>query len=155
MIPVINILRSDVDDLDGILEIESRSFKLPWSRQMFLDDINSKYGYVYTAKSADEGGKILGYICFSLIVDELHILNFAVDVPFRRNKVATRLLDYAIDIAKKNGATIAFLEVRESNKGVIELYKKAGFFEIAKRKKYYADNGEDAIIMINHLYGDL
>jgi ribosomal-protein-alanine N-acetyltransferase len=146
----IDIMNAVAKDLDEILQIENRSFSSPWSKRLFLADLNDEYTHIYIAKDC-KNGKICGYICFSLIVDELHILNLAVDEPYRRKGIAARLLLHCLDTAGKGGAKIAYLEVRESHKVAIGFYEKNGFKIIARRKKYYSDNGEDALIMINYI----
>jgi ribosomal-protein-alanine N-acetyltransferase len=138
------------DDIDEVIKIENSSFSSPWSRQLFLDDFNNEYSHIYIARK-NESGRVCGYICFSLIFEELHILNLAVDRVDRRKGVATRLLLHSLDLAGQKGAKYAFLEVRESHEAARRLYRNNGFIEVARRKKYYSDNGEDAIIMINHL----
>jgi ribosomal-protein-alanine N-acetyltransferase len=146
----IKITSAVTDDLDEMLQIENHSFPIPWSRKLFLKELENGLSYVYTAKDT-ANDKLYGYICFSIISEEMHILNLAVDESYRREKIATRLLLHGMEIAKGKGAKAAYLEVRVSHKTAKGLYQKMGFIEIAKRKKYYSDNDEDAIIMIKYI----
>ena len=150
MIRAIKITSAVTEDLDEILQIESHSFPVPWSRKLFLKEFENELSHVYIAKDP-ENDKICGYICFSIISNEMHILNLAVDESYRRERVAARMLYHSMDIAKAKGAITAYLEVRESHKIARELYKIIGFIEVARRKKYYSDNGEDAIIMLKYI----
>lgn len=149
----IKIAAAKTDDLDEIMAIEARSFATPWSPELFLYDYDNEHAYINVAKD-DQKNNICGYICFALIHDELSIMNLAVDPECRRKRIATQLLSDAIEFAKARGASVAFLEVRESHRGTQELYKKCGFVQAAVRRKYYADNGEDAILMINFINKD-
>ncbi len=152
-------MRATLDDLDDILMIENRSFSSPWSRDMFSQEFKEgSYAHVFIAKPLSgcsvkplAENRLLGYICVSMLFDELHILNIAVDIPCRRLGVATALLHFTLDYAKENGVKSAFLEVRQSHTVTIGIYEKLGFVAIAWRKKYYSDNGEDAIVMLKKM----
>ena len=82
-----------------------------------------------------------------VVCDELHILHFAVDSQFRSHGLGRSLLKDVFRLAKSLDVKKAFLEVRASNRSAIALYSKAGFFVTGRRKRYYADNGEDALVL--------
>jgi len=122
-------------DLLSVLEIENLSFALPKSESIFRED-EHKY---LVAKDND---KVLGYIGIEDIAGEKHIINMAVHQDFRRKGIAKKLIEAVL-----NDEDVFFLEVRVSNQPAQNLYEKYDFEVVGKRKKYYADNEEDAYIM--------
>ena len=150
MTPAIDIVSAAREELAEILKIENSSFSSPWSAQLFIADLEGDHSGIYVAR--EKGSEtICGYLCYSLVVDELHILNLAVDAAFRQQKIGSALVAHCLSEAIKADAMVAFLEVRESHKIAKALYEKSGFKPLARRKKYYSDNGEDAIVMIKKL----
>ena len=132
------------EDIDGIVEIENLSFKVPWSRKSFEDDIaNDMTIYL----GAFVGGTPVGYMGLWDILDEGHVTNIAVHPDYRNRGIATALVDRMIEETEKRDIGAITLEVRRSNDIAIGLYKKFGFKEAGIRKRYYSDNNEDAIIM--------
>ncbi len=130
------------NDINSVLEIEKNSFSHPWSKQLFLEELDNSYSLCLKAVSKE--GDLFGYIMLRKIVDEVHLLNIAVKKEARNKGVAKAL----ISEAQKHFADLLciVLEVRVSNKPAIELYKKLGFEQLYVRKRYYPD-GEDALIM--------
>jgi ribosomal-protein-alanine N-acetyltransferase len=132
------------DDLEQVLSIEARSFPHPWLRQHFIDELNSPYAFPLSA--FDHSGRLVGYICLMQLLDEGHIMNVAVDPDLRGSGVGRMLVQKVLDHCRDTGATFVSLEVRESNLPAITLYRKMGFIEVGKRRRYY-ENGEDALMM--------
>lgn len=135
-----------IADIDGILEVEEVSFARPWSYQSFwgeLDDNNSHARYLV----AELNGKIIGYAGVWIIFEEGHITNIAIHPTFRGQKYGERLVKKLIDVTRACGASSMTLEVRVSNAVAQGLYKRLGFEARGRRKAYYADNKEDAIVM--------
>ena len=132
-------------DIDEVLEIERGSFPSPWSKRMFLNELSNPNSHIILAK--DESGKILGFICFWNVAGEIHILNLAAHPGHRRQGIGKRLLTHVIDSSMKNGAALFLLEVRSRSTTAIAFYKSFGFKESGRRKGYYADTGDDAILM--------
>ena len=132
-------------DLDRVMEIETLSYRTPWSRRAFLSELTeNSYAHYFVARHR---GKIVGYVGMWVILEEAHITNIAVDPAYRRQKVAWRLLEDMFRRAKELGATRMTLEVRVSNVNAQDLYRKLGFVDRGIRKGYYTDTNEDAIIM--------
>jgi len=138
------------DDLDQVLEIERKSFPHPWLRQHFIDELNAQYAFPFSA--FDASGRLLGYICPMQLLDEGHILDVAVDPEVRGAGVGRLLVRKVLEECRGNGASFVSLEVRESNLPAITLYKKMGFAEVGRRKRYY-ENGEDALMM-EYVFGN-
>ncbi len=128
------------EELEEIMEIERESFEHPWSKPMFLSE-NQSFLLALTE------GKIAGYLCYSTVVDECHILNVAVKPCFRKSGIALSMLEKLFDLAESSGINFFYLEVSNKNKPAINLYKKLGFKELGIRKRYYED-GSDAIVMV-------
>lgn len=132
------------DDLDDVLSIESVSFRTPWSRGMFLEEMQHPFCHDLVGLA---GGQIVGYISFAIVYDEIHIRNIAVHKDWKRRSVASSLLSIMINVSSGQGARYATLEVRESNEAALGLYKKFGFVVKGTRPFYYSDTNEDALIM--------
>ena len=132
------------EDLDQILEVSSLSLKESWSKSSFINELsNSLARYMI----AEINNKIVGFAGVWIIVDEGHITNIAVHPDFRGQGIGEKLVLSLLNQAT-NWAINAFtLEVRDSNIIAQNLYKKLSFVEEGRRKNYYSDNNEDAIIM--------
>jgi ribosomal-protein-alanine N-acetyltransferase len=137
---------SSLSDLDEILAIEVASFTSPWTREMYLAELdNVGVSFCYTAR--DGSGKILGFCSFWRVMDELHINNLAVAPEHRRRGVATALLGFVLNEAQKLGVRRATLEVRRSNDAARHLYERFGFAAAGVRRAYYSNPVEDAIVL--------
>jgi ribosomal-protein-alanine N-acetyltransferase len=135
-------------DLPQVLEIE-RGFTAPWSREMFLQELRQTD--ISANRVAVSGARVVGYVLWWYVADEIHIVNVAVDVDHRRRGIARRLLEAAFECGRDREMHIATLEVRARNQPAQALYEELGFRRIAIRKGYYADNGEDAMVMLKAL----
>lgn len=133
-------------DLDAVLAIEESVFPTPWPRECFEREVEGgSPGLTWVAVSA---GAVVGYIVAWEVADELHIGNLAVAPALRRSGVGTELVRRSLAAALESGAGFATLEVRASNEAAIRLYERFGFRPVAMMKRYYPDNGEDAIVMM-------
>jgi len=140
----ITICPMTADDLDQVLAIEQASFPTPWLRQHFLDELNSPHAFPLSAFDGD--GRLIGFICPMLLLDEGHIMDVAVDPVCRGKGVGRLLVQRVLDDCRASGGSFVSLEVRVSNTAAIVLYKGMGFVETGLRKRYYKD-GEDALMM--------
>ena len=138
----------DFEDLEQVVELEREAFTEPWSMSTFVYEItkNSLASYLVVTDQEDEG-KIAGYVGMWLISGEAHITNVAVFSSYRGKGLGEALMMQQIAQSRLLGAERMTLEARVSNQVAINLYKKLGFREAGIRKKYYEDNGEDALIM--------
>ncbi len=158
---MMKILACEPEYLDEVLEIEGESFSVPWTREMFEAELDSNDALFYICVDEDSEGveglenkeksRILGYVNARLIIDEVDILNIAVNPSARRRGVARLLLKSIFDRALARGASKCFLEVRMSNVAAISLYESMGFKKLGIRKGYYEKPKEDAIIMLSEL----
>ena len=129
-------------DAEVIAQIESLSFKTPWTKDMVLSEIREPISHFYLAVTEDG---VAGYYGFLHILDELHILNVAVDPSFRRQGVGGAMMSHLKEEMKRLSCRAATLEVRESNSEAIKLYERAGFSLAGVRPHYYMDK-ENALI---------
>jgi [ribosomal protein S18]-alanine N-acetyltransferase len=132
-------------DIEAVALIEKRCNSLPWNPNAYITELGNLNAYYAVAKSSD--GTVLGFGGIWVIMDELHITTLAVDKGSRGKKLGEKLLYVMIEEGIRRGATRATLEVREGNKVAQSLYHKYKFEDVAIRKAYYSDNGENAIIM--------
>lgn len=130
--------------LAAILEIEKLSNSAPWSERSFRGELTNPQSIFLTA-IAD--GRVIGYAGLWIVVDEGHITTVAVDPDYRRNGIGRRLTQEILNRAQAHGLVCATLEVRASNDPAIRLYEGLGFEQAARRRAYYPDNQEDAIVM--------
>ena len=134
-----------LDDLDEVLAIERVSFQTPWSRGAFRYELTqNRVAHSVVMRS---GRDLVGYLCLWEIGHEIHITNLAVRPDFRRRGVARALLGAMLDDGRRRGVELAFLEVRPTNIEALALYESLGFRMIGRRKGYYFDTGEDALVM--------
>jgi ribosomal-protein-alanine N-acetyltransferase len=136
---------SSPGDLDAVLEIETASFTSPWTREMYLAELqNVGISFCYLAR---DGATVLGFCSFWRVVDELHINNLAVAEPYRRRGIGAALLNYVLNEGFRMGARRATLEVRRSNDAARHLYERLGFSPAGVRPAYYTNPVEDALVL--------
>ncbi|WP_430388055.1 ribosomal protein S18-alanine N-acetyltransferase [Dyella sp. 20L07] len=133
------------DDVQTVAEMEAASYEFPWTPGIFTDCL--KAGHPCWVMWVD--GEVAGYGVLSVAAGEAHVLNVCVGPAHRGLGLGRLLLRRLLDIARWNGATRVFLEVRPSNPVAQSLYRAMGFDEIGRRPKYYParDGREDAIVM--------
>lgn len=135
-----------IRDLDRVLQLEEKVFPSPWSREAFLNELlANEFSQAWVA--IDSQNKVVAYLIAWHIVDEIHIANIAVDPHVRRQGLAEWMMKVLLDEAKERDISIAHLEVRVTNEAAIRLYKKLGFEIVGRRKNYYKEEQEDAILM--------
>ena len=136
-------------DLKGVLAIERFSFPIPWNEEMFKSELCLDFAHNFTGKlnSNGNGDILVGYICSWLFHGEAHILNIAVHPDYRRMGLGTHLMRFFCDFCLTMKVKTITLDVRSSNHPAIKMYRKMGFRKLGLRPHYYADNGEDALIM--------
>lgn len=131
-------------DIENVIAIERASFQFPWSTRFFLDELQ-----VDCARSilAEVDGRIVGYVLFWFLPEEVDIHNIAVHPDFRRKGIGRLLLEQVVDSARRQERLRVTLDVRFSNAPAQNLYRSFGFVIRGLRKGYYSDNGEDALVM--------
>lgn len=132
-------------DLSQVIVIERASFSLPWSEGSFRSDLTSNTAARLLV--AEQASRVIGYVGYWMIVDEAHVSTLAVAPDDRRQGIGRALLRAAWTSAVAEGAREMTLEVRASNHAAQELYRGIGFLEVGRRRRYYQDNQEDAVLM--------
>ena len=140
---MINIVPLSKENLEDVCEIEKQSLSTAWGKKEMEKELENKNAVYFCAKK-DE--KTVGFIGMWNIAGEGNITNVAVHPDFRRNKIGELLVNEMISYSKSSNIAFLTLEVNENNKNAYSLYKKCGFYEIGRRKKYYS-NKFDAILM--------
>ena len=138
----IQVRRLTFADLPEVVAIERRAFTSPWSLAMFVLELSKPSGICL---AAEVDNQLAGYMICSRYDTVWHVMNVAVDPRLRRRKIATTLIETLIARVERDAQLT--LEVRRSNAGAIELYEGFGFRAAGVRRRYYQDNGEDAIVM--------
>jgi [ribosomal protein S18]-alanine N-acetyltransferase len=142
----VDIRRLTFADLPQVTAIERRAFTTPWSLAMFVLELSKPSGVCLAAETVgDLDRELVGYLICSRYDTVWHVMNVAVDPDRRRHGIATALLTALLgEVPASSRIT---LEVRRSNTGAIALYERFGFKSAGVRRRYYQDNGEDAVIM--------
>jgi ribosomal-protein-alanine N-acetyltransferase len=131
--------------LRKVLAIEARVYPRPWSPTLFLSEMAQKHTRTYLVARYE--GEVVGYAGMMFMAREAHVTNIAVDPHFHGRKVGSRLLIALITEAIARGSELVSLEVRTSNLIAQSMYEKFGFVEVGRRRGYYIETNEDAIVM--------
>ena len=132
-------------DVADIAAIEARAFSDPWPASAFLDLLDRPHARLVAAY--DGKGTLCGYCVLLHVLDEGEIANIAVAPERRRRGIAARLLDDALEAARALGLAALFLEVRMSNDAARNLYESRGFEPVGRRRAYYREPLEDALVL--------
>jgi ribosomal-protein-alanine N-acetyltransferase len=154
----LEIRRMRPEDLEEVMVIERAAFKHPWSTELFRRELEHDWSTILVAieplTSAAHGKateRIVGFVIFWLVHDEVHILNVAIAPEQRRKGIARELMAETERRAHQASATLMTLEVRRSNLAALELYREFDYRAVGVRPNYYVDEGEDAIVMVKEL----
>jgi ribosomal-protein-alanine N-acetyltransferase len=131
-------------DLEVVTGIEKEVFSEPWSLSAFKTDLKNEMALPMVAEFEN---KIVGYSNIYIVAGEIQIGNFAVAPGFRNRGVGRKLMNEIFQRAREKECHTLFLEVRESNTAALELYKSYGFMPTGKRRGYYSNPREDAVLM--------
>ncbi len=149
--PKVDDIRSQVQirwmirrDMQSVLDIEKQSFEFAWSEDDFIRCLRQRncIGMV-----AERGEQIVGFMIYELHKNRLHVLNFAVHEDFRRNRVATAMIDKLVGKLAFQRRNRIMLEVRESNLSAQLFFRASGFRAISVLRDFYEDSTEDAYLM--------
>jgi ribosomal-protein-alanine N-acetyltransferase len=137
------------ESIDSVCAIENASFSNPWSKLCFLDELsfNDSHNFILKLEKAHKADEIIAYLCYRVIIDELHILKLAVHPEHRHRGIASDFLNHCLNNHGLKHITAALIDVRASNTAAIGLYKKLDFHIVGQRPDYYFDTGEDALLM--------
>jgi ribosomal-protein-alanine N-acetyltransferase len=135
-------------DLDAVVAIAAAIPSAPhWPREAYAAALNSEAWPQRVAMAAESGGSVVGFAVAVLVAGEAEIESIAVASGHQRQGIGALLLDALLDALQAAGALAIGLEVRESNRAAAALYARAGFREVGRRRDYYRDPAEDAVLM--------
>ena len=134
--------------LRSVLRIEQQVYPRPWSSSLFMSELALRSTRAYFV--ARIGRDLVGYAGLMMTLDEAHVTTIAVDPKRHRSKIGTRLMLVLAREAIERGATAITLEVRMSNLGAQDMYRRFGFGPVGVRKNYYQEVNEDALVMWAH-----
>ncbi|MCO6428492.1 ribosomal protein S18-alanine N-acetyltransferase [Nitrosomonas communis] len=139
------IREMQLDDVRRVIQIEREIFLFPWTEMNFSDSIRAGYH----CRVLEQDDTLMGYGIMMMGLDEAHILTIGISAQWQHQGWGGRLLQYFINLAKQQQAASVLLDVRESNIGAANLYRRLGFKQIAIRKGYYPAmcGREDALVM--------
>jgi len=144
----VEIRRLSYPDLPQVIGVERRVFPTPWSLAMFVLELSKQSGICLaaTVRGADGEQRLVGYLICSRYDTVWHVMNVAIDTSYQRRGLASALLAELYERVADDHARFT-LEVRRSNSVAIHLYEREGFRAAGIRRRYYQDNGEDALVM--------
>jgi [ribosomal protein S18]-alanine N-acetyltransferase len=150
------IRQMKLDDLEQVVEIDQISFPLPWTPSSFRYELTDNQASRCWVVEMD--GRVAAMLVGWLIVDEIHIATIATHPDFRGRGIGRQLLLHSLKSARAEGVVKSFLEVRASNDVAQSIYRSFGYIVTGRRKEYYKNNNEDAILMtledLDHLPGE-
>lgn len=140
----VEIRRMTAEDVPAVAELESRCFTDAWSEDIFEESLlfTNQIFFVLT-----EENQLVGYCGLMTVLDEGQILNIAVDESCRRKGYGRLLMNAMFKYGAEQGISLYTLEVRESNVAAQKMYESFGFHETGRRKNYYTEPVETAILM--------
>jgi len=144
--PAFLIAALEQSDLAAVAEIERLSFPTPWSLSSFRYElVENPYATLFGVRA--ERGPVVAFACVWVIDQEIKINNLAVHPLWRGRGLGGRLVAFVLAFGREQGCTEATLEVRPSNGPALHLYGRAGFRVAGRRRGYYSDTHEDALVM--------
>jgi [ribosomal protein S18]-alanine N-acetyltransferase len=148
----VSIERMTEHDLLEVVEIEESSGLSRWGWAAYYAELQGRHRdlmFVARLNNPERRGvsTLAGYIVARMGADELHINNVAVRDEYRRRGIGQELLSKIIEQGRRLQTKVAFLELRAGNDAALALYEKCGFKVSARRKKYYSEPVEDALVM--------
>lgn len=132
-------------DVPDVAALERECFDSPWSQEAFFAEVRKTNDVVLVAV---ERGELVGYGIAWIVLEEVHVVNLAVDPSWRRSGIGRRILAALLGAGAQRGAEVATLEVRSRNLAAQRLYESVGFRTVAIRKRYYRDPEDDAVVML-------
>ncbi len=149
----VKVRRMEARDLGRVMEIEHQSYTMPWTESTFRGLLRRADADLFVAETVD--GEVAGYAVSWAVLDQGELGNVAVAPEWRHRGIAHRLLDAVILRAAERRVKELFLEVRVSNSTARQLYLAYGFRDVGRRRNYYMEPVEDALVMRKDLDGDV
>lgn len=142
------IIPMTIDTVPAVAALEQASFSTPWSEKSIREELNNEWAIWYVAMEEND---LLGYIGVQYGLDGGDIMTIATAPEHRGNGIAKQLISVILEVFKEKALQYLTLEVRPSNASALCLYQKLGFREVGRRKKYYREPTEDALLLTFYL----
>jgi ribosomal-protein-alanine N-acetyltransferase len=138
------------EDMPAVISLEKAAFKNPWSPELLRRELDHDWSTILLVEDPKPDGtkELLGLAIFWIVQDEVHVLNVATAPEHRRRGVGRAVMEELLARGKHRRCVLATLEVRRSNEAAIQLYRSFGFRTVGVRPNYYADEKEDALVMV-------
>lgn len=149
------VREAELSDIPDLLEVERLSQGAPWTARVFEKEFDLDCSHTWVVEWHEDAApcRLAAYLVFWIVHDEVHVLNVVTHPQARRRGLAYALLTKLIEMAEREHAALLSLEVRVGNTGAQALYRGLGFVEVGRRPNYYADNHEDADVLVLLLNG--
>jgi ribosomal-protein-alanine N-acetyltransferase len=134
-------------DVDAVMAIEKASFRSPMTAQLLLEEMGRDWAHIDVVRDRLHRN-VVAFTNYWVVADEVHLLNLATHPEARRAGHASRLLAHIIEVGRARECRFVTLEVRRSNAAAARLYRRFGFRAVGVRPNYYAEDQEDAIVML-------
>ena len=134
-------------DVDAVMAIEKGSFRSPMTARLLLEEMGREWAHVDVVRDR-ASLEVVAFSNYWVVADEVHLLNLATQPEARRAGHASRLLAHIIEVGRTRRCRFVTLEVRRSNAAASRLYRRFGFRAVGIRPNYYAEDQEDAIVML-------
>ncbi len=141
---MIQIIPMTLEQVPQVAQLEKLCFADPWSENSVASELNNPLSFWLVAM---EGERLAGYVGSQSVMGESDMMNVAVHPDFRRQGIGRQLIEELIAELKKRDCYSLTLEVRASNAPAIALYETLGFLEAGRRRNYYRNPKEDALIL--------
>jgi ribosomal-protein-alanine N-acetyltransferase len=149
--PGVFLRQAQPPDLASLAALEAECFTHPWTEAQIAEEMGVPPPggvFVLEAPASARPAGICAYCAFRLVIDEMHVMNVAVAPTARRRGLARRLVGFALRRAARAGARVAFLELRLGNREALALYRSLGFRDHSRRRAYYQQPTEDALVLV-------
>ena len=142
------IQKMNIQDLDEVFSIETSASLIPWSKNMFVEEMRNRFDHCFVVRRED-GCKqpVIGFICFRNITEESELLNICVHPDYRQLGVGKRLMQFYVDFSSRRGIRTFYLEVNASNQSAIHLYQSFSYQSSGMKKNFYKGKF-DALLMM-------
>lgn len=138
----------NVQDLEEVVSLETSSSLTPWSKNIFIKEIENYFSHCFVIKTGDSPNQpVIGYICFRNVTDESELLNLCVHPQYRQLGIGKKLMEFYMEFCSRKGIKTFYLEVNSSNGSAIHLYQRFSYQSFGMRKKFYQEK-LDALLMI-------
>jgi len=150
--PRVVLRRARAADLPALAALEAACSSHPWTEAQIAEEMamEAPGGVLVLEAAPGREGRSgpCAYCAFRVVLDEVHVMNLAVASDARRRGLGRRLLVFALRSAARAGARVALLELRAGNEAALALYESLGFRQISRRRSYYRQPVEDALVLV-------